>query len=55
MNLLAFVLVVVCGVIGAIDLFQTSFKSLVGWALVCISVGVLVQEVATTWSHSIHA
>ena len=54
MNLLAFILVLVCGVLGVVTVIQSGFKSLVGWALVAISVGVIVQEVFLDWSHSVH-
>jgi hypothetical protein len=53
MNLLAFVLVVVAGVIGAVEVFSSAWKSLVGWALVALSVGIIV-DLCTTWSHSVH-
>ena len=54
MNLLAFCLVLVGGVLGAVTVVQSGWKSLVGWALVAISVGVIVQEVFIDWSHTVH-
>jgi hypothetical protein len=54
MNLLAFLLVVVAGVLGAVSLFQTAFRSLVGWALVALSVGIII-DLCTTLSHTVHA
>lgn len=54
MNLLAFVLVLAAGLLGAVTLFQTAFRSLVGWALVALSVGIVVQ-LCTTWSHTVHS
>lgn len=55
MNLLAFILVVVGGVFGVVTVVQSGWKSLVGWALVLISVGVIVQEVFIDWSHTVHS
>lgn len=54
MNLLAFVLVVFAGVVGAIEVFRSAWKSLVGWALVALSVGLVVQ-LCLDWSHTVHA
>lgn len=55
MNFVAFVLVVAAGVIGAIEVVTSNWKSLTGWALITLAAGVLIQEVATSWSHTIHA
>jgi hypothetical protein len=55
MNILAFILVVIGGALGVAILVQTGIKSLVGWALVAISVGVIIQEVFIHWSHSVHS
>lgn len=54
MNLLAFILVLVAGVFGLVTVIQSGWKSLVGWALVALSVGVIVQEVFIDWSHTVH-
>lgn len=55
MNLLACIFVILGGALGIAILVQTGIKSLVGWALVALSVGILIQEVLTKWSHSVHA
>ena len=54
MNLLAFVLVLVGGVFGAAVVVTSAWKSLVGWALVLISTGVIVQDVFIHWSRTVH-
>lgn len=54
MNLLAFILVLVAGILGVVIIIQSGWKSLVGWALVALSAGVIVQEVFIKWSHSVH-
>ena len=53
MNFLAFILVVFAGVVGLIQVVQSKAKDFVGWALLALSVGLIVQ-LCTTWSHSIH-
>jgi hypothetical protein len=53
MNILAFVLVVFAGVIGIIEVVQSAWKSLVGYALIALSLGLIVQ-LCTTWSHTVH-
>jgi hypothetical protein len=53
MNLLAFVLVVFAGVIGIFEIVKAEWKSPTGWALVALSVGLIVQ-LCTSWSHSVH-
>lgn len=54
MNFFAFVLVLAAGIIGAILVLQNWKQNLVGWALVCLSVGVIIQDVFVKWSHSVH-
>lgn len=54
MNLVAFILVLVAAILGAVIVIQTNWKSLVGWALVALSVGVIIQEVFIKWSHTVH-
>ena len=54
MNLLAFILVLAGGLFGVAIIVQTGWRNLVGWALVLIAAGVLVQEVFTTWSKTVH-
>jgi len=53
MNLLSFVLIVFAGVVGAVEVIQSDWKSLTGWAFIAVAVGVVVQ-LCTTWSHTIH-
>jgi hypothetical protein len=55
MNLLAFVVVLAALVLGIVILFQTGIKNLIGWAIVLVSAGVIIQEVLTKWSHGVHA
>jgi hypothetical protein len=54
MNLLAFVVVLAAGILGVVILATTTWKNLVGWAITLLSVGVIIQEVLTKWSHSVH-
>lgn len=54
MNLLAFLLVALAGVIGVVIIIQTGWRNLVGWAIVALSVGVIIQEVFIKWSHAVH-
>lgn len=58
MNLLAFILVLAAGVIGAIvALLNWREKGtpgfLLGLAVTLLSAGVIVNEVLTKWSHSV--
>lgn len=53
MNFVAFVLVLAAGVIGAIDVLSSQWKSLVGWALIALSAGILI-DLCTSWSHTVH-
>lgn len=53
MNFVAFVLILFAGVVGVIEIVQSQWKSLNGWALLALSVGLIVQ-LCTTWSHTIH-
>lgn len=53
MNFLAFLLVAFALVVGVILIVQ-SWKNLVGWALAAVSLGVIIQETLTKWSHTIH-
>lgn len=54
MNLLAFLLVALGLVLGIAIIITTGWWNLVGWALVAISAGVIIQEVFITWSHTVH-
>jgi hypothetical protein len=53
MNFVSFILVLFAGVIGVVEVFTSAWKSLVGWALIALSVGIIV-DLCTTWSHTIH-
>jgi hypothetical protein len=53
MNFVAFVLVLAAGIIAAILVFQNWKENLLAWAVLCLSIGVIIQEVFITWSHSI--
>ena len=55
MNLLAFVLVLAAGLIGAVEVISSGWKSLVGWAFVAVSAGIIFQEVFVDWTHTVHA
>jgi Na+/proline symporter len=59
MNLLAFILVLAAGILGAIVAFlnwkeKGSAGFLLGLAVGLLSAGVIVNEVLTKWSHSVH-
>ena len=52
MNVLAFVLVIFVGVVGVIEIIQSGWKSLGGWALVALAVALVVQF-CTGWERTI--
>lgn len=52
MNVLAFVLVVFAGVVGVIEIIQSGWKSLGGWALLAVAVA-LVAQFCTDWERTI--
>lgn len=54
LNWLAALLIVTMGVLGVVVLVQSAWRSIVGYALVAGSAGLLI-ELCATWSRSIHA
>lgn len=54
MNIFAFLLVAIAGVIGVIGVIQSRARDLVSWALVALATGIIVELVFDV-SHSVHA
>jgi hypothetical protein len=52
MNWFAIFLVVIALVLGGIVVFQTRARSLLGWAVVALAVGIIV-DLATKWAHTV--
>lgn len=52
MNVLAFVLVIFVGVVGVVELIQSGWKSLGGWAFVALAVALIVQF-CSDWERTI--
>lgn len=53
MNFVAFIFIVLAGVCGVVELVQTRWRSLLGWAAVAVSTGILI-DLCTSWSHTVH-
>lgn len=54
MNLVAFLFVAIGLALGVAILVTTTIKNLVGWAVIAIAAGVILNSVFITWSHSVH-
>lgn len=54
MNIIAFVLIVIAGALGAYDLIVSRGRSLYGWAIALMSTGILL-DLCTGWAHTVHA
>lgn len=53
MNLIAFALVLAAGILGLVDTAQHAWRSLVGWALVALSTGIII-DLCTHLSRTVH-